>query len=139
MQRTYPGQLPAVRRDSNNIVFPVDLTSTEDADIVVKTIQVFVKNKIPVRFGLIPVTFSDGAIAQLKVAHYLQETFGLASFMDYLEAVRTNFPVPKFRYCLSVTNWSSRRPKISWLLRIRPASRLQLRTGVLVWRRCLYL
>ncbi|BCR94558.1 putative UDP-glucose:glycoprotein glucosyltransferase [Aspergillus luchuensis] len=86
MQRTYPGQLPAVRRDSNNIVFPVDLTSTEDADIVVKTIQVFVKNKIPVRFGLIPVTFSDGAIAQLKVAHYLQETFGLASFMDYLEA-----------------------------------------------------
>ncbi|OOF95944.1 glycosyltransferase family 24 protein [Aspergillus carbonarius ITEM 5010] len=85
MQRTYPGQLPAVRRDANNIVYPVDLTSAEDADIVVKTIQVFVKNKIPVRFGLIPVTFSDGAIAQLKVAHYLQETFGLASFMNYLE------------------------------------------------------
>ncbi|PWY91017.1 UDP-glucose:glyco protein glucosyltransferase [Aspergillus heteromorphus CBS 117.55] len=85
MQRTHPGQLPAVRRDANNIVFPVDLSSAEDTDMVIKTIQVFVKNKIPVRFGLIPVTFSDGATAQSKVAHYLQDTFGLASFMKYLE------------------------------------------------------
>ncbi|PYH97017.1 UDP-glucose:glyco protein glucosyltransferase [Aspergillus ellipticus CBS 707.79] len=96
MQRTYPGQLPAVRRDANNIVFPVDLTSAEDADIIVKTIQVFVKNKIPVRFGLIPITSTDGAAAQFKVAHYLQDTFGLASFMKYLEtsAVKNKFASP---------------------------------------------
>ncbi|KAL4872390.1 hypothetical protein BDV12DRAFT_162120 [Aspergillus spectabilis] len=85
LRRTYPGQLPAVRRDLNNIVFPLDLTSTEDVDLIVTTIQVFVKRKIPVRFGLVPIVSSAGSIAQLKVAHYLQETFGLASLMAYLE------------------------------------------------------
>lgn len=135
MQRTYPGQLPAVRRDANNIVYPVDLTSAEDADIVVKTIQVFVKNKIPVRFGLIPVTFSDGAIAQLKVAHYLQETFGLASFMNYLEVVSTLYPT----VCHSVVNLGSLPPKTSCLLRTRLASRLRLRIGMRALKSSLFL
>ncbi|KAL2809181.1 UDP-glucose:glycoprotein glucosyltransferase-domain-containing protein [Aspergillus granulosus] len=85
LRRTYPGQLPAVRRDLNNIVFPVDLSSTEDVDLVTTTIQVFVKRKIPVRFGLVPTSYSPGSTAQLKVAHYLQETYGLASLMAYLE------------------------------------------------------
>ncbi|KAL3468539.1 UDP-glucose:glycoprotein glucosyltransferase-domain-containing protein [Aspergillus heterothallicus] len=85
LRRTYPGQLPAVRRDLNNIVFPVDLSSTEDVDLVTTTIQVFVKRKIPVRFGVVPTSYSPGSTAQLKVAHYLQETYGLASLMAYLE------------------------------------------------------
>ncbi|KAL4990969.1 UDP-glucose:glycoprotein glucosyltransferase-domain-containing protein [Aspergillus falconensis] len=85
LQRTYPGQLPAVRRDLNNIVFPVDLTRIDDVDLIVTTIQMFVKRKIPVRFGVVPLATSEGSVAQLKVAHYLQETFGLASLMAYLE------------------------------------------------------
>ncbi|PTU25160.1 hypothetical protein P175DRAFT_0490224 [Aspergillus ochraceoroseus IBT 24754] len=85
LQRTYPGQLPAVRRDFNNIVFPVDLTNTEDIDLLVTTIQVFVKRKIPVRFGIVPLASSPGSTAQLKVAHYLQDTFGLSSLVKYLE------------------------------------------------------
>ncbi|RDW72327.1 putative UDP-glucose:glycoprotein glucosyltransferase [Aspergillus mulundensis] len=85
LQRTYPGQLPPVRRELNNIVFPIDLTSIEDVDLIVTTLQVFVKRKIPVRFGIVPLATSEGSIAQLKVAHYLQETFGLASLMAYLE------------------------------------------------------
>ncbi|KAL5343439.1 UDP-glucose:glycoprotein glucosyltransferase-domain-containing protein [Aspergillus crustosus] len=85
LRRTYPGQLPPVRRDLNNIVFPLDLTRTEDVELIVTTIQVFVKRKIPVRFGLVPLASSPGSIAQLKVAHYLQETFGLSSLIAYLE------------------------------------------------------
>ncbi|KAE8144057.1 UDP-glucose:Glyco protein glucosyltransferase-domain-containing protein [Aspergillus pseudotamarii] len=85
LRPTFPGQLPPVRRDAHNIVVPVDLTDTEDMNFVVKTIQVFVKRKIPVRFGLVPVASSPGSTAQLKVAHYLQETFGLASLIQYLE------------------------------------------------------
>ncbi|KAL4881029.1 UDP-glucose:glycoprotein glucosyltransferase-domain-containing protein [Aspergillus karnatakaensis] len=85
LRRTYPGQLPPVRRDLNNIVFPLDLTNTEDVDLIITTIQVFVKRKIPVRFGLVPIASSPSSAAQLKVAHYLQETFGLSSLMAYLE------------------------------------------------------
>ncbi|KAL4920941.1 UDP-glucose:glycoprotein glucosyltransferase-domain-containing protein [Aspergillus aurantiobrunneus] len=85
LRRTYPGQLPAVRRDLNRIVFAIDLTNIEDVDLIVTAIQMFVKRKIPVRFGVVPVASSAGSIAQLKVAHYLQETFGLSSLMTYLE------------------------------------------------------
>ncbi|EAW23905.1 putative UDP-glucose:glycoprotein glucosyltransferase [Aspergillus fischeri NRRL 181] len=85
LQPMYPGQLPAVRRDAHNIVAPVDLTSSDDMELVVKTLQVFVKRKIPVRFGLVPLASSPGSVAQLKVAHYLHETFGLASLIHYLE------------------------------------------------------
>ncbi|GFF45487.1 UDP-glucose:glycoprotein glucosyltransferase [Aspergillus udagawae] len=85
LQPMYPGQLPAVRRDAHNIVAPVDLTSSDDMELVVKTLQVFVKKKIPVRFGLVPLASSPGSVAQLKVAHYLHETFGLASLIQYLE------------------------------------------------------
>ncbi|KAF7160006.1 hypothetical protein CNMCM5623_005552 [Aspergillus felis] len=85
LQPMYPGQLPAVRRDAHNIVAPVDLTSSDDMELVAKTLQVFVKKKIPVRFGLVPLASSPGSVAQLKVAHYLHETFGLASLIEYLE------------------------------------------------------
>ncbi|KAE8373550.1 UDP-glucose:Glyco protein glucosyltransferase-domain-containing protein [Aspergillus bertholletiae] len=85
LRPTFPGQLPPVRRDAHNIVVPIDLTDAEDMNFVIKTIQVFVKRKIPVRFGLVPLASSPGSTAQLKVAHYLQETFGLASLIQYLE------------------------------------------------------
>jgi UDP-glucose:glycoprotein glucosyltransferase len=76
-----------VRRDAHNIVVPVDLTNAEDMNLVVQTIQVFVKKKIPVRFGLVPTGSSPGSTAQLKVAHYLQRTYGLSSLIQYLEEV----------------------------------------------------
>ena len=87
LQRSYPGQLPAVRRNANNIVVPVDLSSMEGVQVVINHIQIFVQNGIPVRFGLVPLASSPGSSAQLKVAHYLQETFGLASLMQFLEEV----------------------------------------------------
>ncbi|KAF5864999.1 hypothetical protein ETB97_005564 [Aspergillus alliaceus] len=85
LRPTFPGQLPPVRRDANNIVVPVDLADIEDVNFIVKTVQVFVHRKIPVRFGLVPIASSSGSTGQLKVAHYLQETFGLASLIKYLE------------------------------------------------------
>ncbi|OJJ51373.1 hypothetical protein ASPZODRAFT_148662 [Penicilliopsis zonata CBS 506.65] len=85
LQRSHPGQLPAVRRDLHNIVFPVDLTNPEDLELVIQTIQIFVKKRIPVRFGLVPTAISKGSIGQLKITHYLHETFGLESLIHYLE------------------------------------------------------
>lgn len=80
----------------HSIVFPVDLADAEDMELVVQTIQVFVMKKIPVRFGLVPTTSSPGSIAQLKVAHYLQETYGLSSLIRYLEQVRYHADVTLF-------------------------------------------
>jgi hypothetical protein len=106
-----------VRRDLNNIVFPIDLSSPQDVDLVTTTIQVFVKRKIPVKFGVVPTSYSPGSTAQLKVAHYLQETYGLASLMAYLEEVRS-FAAKS----ASVPNVSRVREKASWRLRIKPPS-----------------
>ncbi|KAK1147420.1 killer toxin resistant protein [Aspergillus melleus] len=85
LQRTYPGQLPAVRRNANNIVVPVDLSSLEDLSFVVRTMQAFVKKGIPARFAVVPMASSAGQKSQVKVAHYLQETYGLASLIHYLD------------------------------------------------------
>lgn len=74
-------------RDLHNIVFPVDLTDSDDMELVVETIQVFVRRRIPVRFGLVPTASSQGSLEQAKVAHYLQDTYGLASLVQYLEEV----------------------------------------------------
>lgn len=53
--------------------------------LVVQQIQTFIKRSIPVRFGLVPTASTPESTAQLKVAHYLQETYGLSSLIRYLE------------------------------------------------------
>jgi len=83
----YPGQLPPVRRDLHNVVVPVDLSRPEDKLLVVKQIRTFIERSIPVRFGLVPTASSPESAAQLKVAHYLQGTYGISSLMQYLQDV----------------------------------------------------
>lgn len=85
LQRTYPGQLPPVRRNLHNVVFPVDLSNLEDVRFVVQNLQMFVKRSIPVRVGLVPTNMRDHSIAQSKVAHYLHDTFGAMTLLQYLE------------------------------------------------------
>lgn len=70
-----------------NIVVPVDLSDLRDVQFVTDTLLNFIKRQIPVRFGIVPATFSTGSVGQLKIAHYLQETYGLASLVRYLDEV----------------------------------------------------
>ncbi|KAI9707078.1 MAG: hypothetical protein M1836_000038 [Candelina mexicana] len=86
LQRTYPGQLPTVRRDIHNLIIPVDFTKAEDVGLVVDEIQGFVKRGIAIRFGLIPVTGTSHAERQAMVIYHLHETYGLAAVLTYLEA-----------------------------------------------------
>jgi UDP-glucose:glycoprotein glucosyltransferase len=94
----YPGQLPPVRRELHNIVMPVDLSNPEDMNMVSTTLFTFIKRMIPVRFGFVPTTSSPEATAQAKVVHYLQETYGLAALIEYLDKVRSS--VQKSNYVL---------------------------------------
>ncbi|RDW68029.1 hypothetical protein BP6252_09425 [Coleophoma cylindrospora] len=86
LQRTYPGQLPQVRKEIFDVVLPLDLSNLEDVKVIVETLQNFVKRKISVRFGFVPLSETNAAVEQAKVAYHLLETYGLSAVIAYLEA-----------------------------------------------------
>lgn len=95
MQRTYPGQLPPIKKDMFNLIVPVDFTDPEDIALVVEQLRGFVTRLLPIRFGLVPLTPSPEAEQQAKIAYYLLENYGLASLMAYLESYNTGKEVMK--------------------------------------------
>ncbi|PQE07941.1 UDP-glucose:glyco glucosyltransferase protein [Rutstroemia sp. NJR-2017a WRK4] len=86
LQRTYPGQLPSVRKEIFILVMPVDFSTPEDITLVAETLSSFVKRKLVVRIGLVPVTTSPEATIQAKVIYHLLDTYGLAGAIGYLES-----------------------------------------------------
>ncbi|KFZ10625.1 hypothetical protein V501_05095 [Pseudogymnoascus sp. VKM F-4519 (FW-2642)] len=84
LQAGYPGQLPQVRKDLFNLVFPVDLSNLEDVELVVTQLSEFVKRALPLRFGLVPLTNSNAALEQAKIAYYLLDSYGLSTMVAYL-------------------------------------------------------
>jgi UDP-glucose:glycoprotein glucosyltransferase len=83
----YPGQLPSVRRDIHNAIVPIDFTHAPDVSSVVDTIMSLVKRGIPLRWGLVPQTLTEGASEQARVVYYLQDAYGLSAVINYLRAV----------------------------------------------------
>lgn len=71
----------------------MDLANEEDVGFVVQYIYTFVKRMIPVQFGLVPIIHTEESKAQAKIAHYLQQTYGLASLLKYLEEVSLLVPL----------------------------------------------
>ncbi|MCJ1319773.1 hypothetical protein MMC15_005109 [Xylographa vitiligo] len=86
LQRTFPGQLPSVRRDVHNMVMPLDFTDLQDMEILVETLQNFVKRTVPMRFGIVPLLSSAPAIKQAQAIYYLLDTYGLGAVVDYISA-----------------------------------------------------
>jgi UDP-glucose:glycoprotein glucosyltransferase len=58
-----------------------------DVTSVVETIMSLVKRGIPLRWGLVPQTLTEGAVQQAKVVYYLQDAYGLSAVINYLQAV----------------------------------------------------
>ena len=79
--------MPTVRRDIHNLVIPLDLTDLQDTELLVETLQSFVKRKVPIRFGIVPVVRTPAAADQTKIIYYLLDTYGLGAVLGYLEAV----------------------------------------------------
>ena len=84
LQRTYPGQLPNVRRDIHNAILPIDFTNPDHVSTAVETVINLVRRGIPLRWGLVPQTPTPSAVEQAKVVYYLQHTYGLSSVTKYL-------------------------------------------------------
>lgn len=87
LQRTFPGQLPTIRRNVHNAVVPLDLTDSKDVQLLVESIQTFVKRKVPIRFGIVPTLATTASLDQAKVVYHLLDTYGLGAVLTYLEAV----------------------------------------------------
>ena len=87
LQRTYPGQLPTVRRDIHNVIIPLDLTDLKDIELLVESLQTFVKRKVPIRWGIVPQVTSASGVDQAKVVYHLLDAYGLSGVLAYLEAV----------------------------------------------------
>ena len=66
---------------------PLDLTDVKDVELVVESLQQFVKRKVPIRFGVVPIVESSAAVEQAKIIYHLLDTYGLGAVIAYLEAV----------------------------------------------------
>lgn len=55
--------------------------------MVVETLQPFVKRKIPIRFGIVPLINSERAAQQATIIYHLLDTYGLSAVIAYLEKV----------------------------------------------------
>lgn len=86
LQRTFPGQLPSIRRNVHNAVIPIDLTDIKDVQLLVESLQTFVKRKVPIRFGIVPTLATPASQEQAKVVYHLLDTYGLSVALTYLEA-----------------------------------------------------
>ncbi|KAF2134396.1 glycosyltransferase family 24 protein [Dothidotthia symphoricarpi CBS 119687] len=86
LQRTYPGQLPQVRRDIHNAILSVDFTSADDVSTIINTVLGLIKRHISIRWGFVPQTLTAGAVEQAKVIYHLQSTYGLSTVIAYLDA-----------------------------------------------------
>ena len=56
-------------------------------ELLVESLQSFVKRLVPVRFGVVPTINSPEAAKQAKVVYYLLDTYGLGSVFDYISSV----------------------------------------------------
>lgn len=90
LQRTYPGQLPQVRRDIHNLIFPVNLASTKDLNMIVEILQNFVKRQVPVRIGLVPTIATPLALQNAQAAYHILNAYGLSTLMHFFESLATS-------------------------------------------------
>jgi UDP-glucose:glycoprotein glucosyltransferase len=85
LQRTYPGQVPPIRKDIFNLIIPVDFTKPGDVEVVAQ-LWSWVQRLLPIRFGLVPLATTDEASDQAKIIYHLFENYGVGGFIAYLDA-----------------------------------------------------
>lgn len=90
LQRTYPGQLPQVRRDMHNVIVPVDLNKIQDLDLVVNTLQTLVKRSYPIRIGILPVGTDSASQHAARLSYHILDTYGLNLLTKFYQNIVTS-------------------------------------------------
>ncbi|KAF2174090.1 glycosyltransferase family 24 protein [Zasmidium cellare ATCC 36951] len=85
LQRTFPGQLPPIRKEVHNLVVPIDFADYNDVVLVTESLRNFVQRKVPIHFGLVPRLKTPASVEQTKIVYYLIDRYGLAAALEYLE------------------------------------------------------
>lgn len=90
LQRSYPGQLPELRRNVHHIILPIDFARADDLELVVSDIRTMVERGVPIRFGLVPI--GDGADSKnaAKLSYYLLQTHGVEALLRFLYDLATS-------------------------------------------------
>ena len=65
----------------------MDLTDIKEIELLVESIQIFVKRKVPIRFGIVPTVGSQSAKDQATILYHLLDTYGLSTVLAYLAKV----------------------------------------------------
>lgn len=87
LQMMFPGQLPAVRKETHNIIYIVDTCDRKDVMGVVENLLAFVKRRVPLRIGIVPISSSEATSDHARFLYHLTDTYGLTSAIDYLQKV----------------------------------------------------
>lgn len=90
LQRTYPGQLPQVRRDIHNVIVPVDLNKVQDLDLIVNTLQTLIKRQYPIRIGILPIGLDLASHNAAKLSYYLLDVYGLDLLTKFYQGIVTS-------------------------------------------------
>ena len=84
-QRSYPGSLPSVGRDIQNAVFPVDMASMKDIELVIGNLQNLVKRTVPVRIGIIPTGAGELAEQYARLSYHLIKSYGISTLLKFYQ------------------------------------------------------
>ena len=106
------------------MIIPVDLTDVKDIDMIVETLQIVVKRKIPIRFGIVPLMATKPLEDQAKLVYHLWDTYGLSTVFAYLELVRYGPSIQDHAFLICCR--SARRARRLQML-TRPTSKLPSR------------
>ncbi len=94
-----------------DLIVPVDFTNPTDVSIVVVTFTSFIKRKLNIRLGLVPLTKSIHSLEQARVVYHLIDTYGLQAAIAYLENSLTSEKLSapsKSNFEKAVRNFSSK-------------------------------
>ena len=69
-------------------MIPLDFSDSKDLELLVESLQSFVKRKVAIRIGVVPTLRTAGATDQAKVVYHFLDSYGLSGLLAYLEAVR---------------------------------------------------
>ncbi|GAA6027206.1 hypothetical protein JCM8097_002483 [Rhodosporidiobolus ruineniae] len=87
LRPTYPGALPSIAKNLNNVVFVLDLSQPNAIHLVTESVKHFISRAIPVRFGVVPLVgeFEDQTQTQVaQVLWYLVDALGRTPAMSFL-------------------------------------------------------
>lgn len=87
LQMMFPGQLPAVRKETHNIIYIMDPCNRKDVVSVIENLQALVKRRVPVRIGIVPAVSSKATSDHARLLYHLTDTYGLTAAMKYLQTV----------------------------------------------------